>query len=122
MSRQTVMRQVREGYYIPPAIRRSDSRRTEGEPAGLPLRESACYGEDRVSRQTVMRQVRGMEVPPEGREEPSEKRKGKYTAVRLEIDLFYIFCLILPFYIFFYLPPELFIVLSTVAGRAGGTV
>lgn len=48
--------------------------------------ESACYGEDRVSRQTVMRQVRGMEVPPEGREEPSEKRKVKYLYVEADED------------------------------------
>ncbi len=48
--------------------------------------ESACHGEDRVSRQTVMRQVRGMEVPPEGREETSEKRKVKYLYVEADED------------------------------------
>ena len=43
--------------------------------------ESSCQGEDRVNRNTVMRQVRGTAVLPEGREEASEKRKVKYLYV-----------------------------------------
>ncbi len=48
--------------------------------------ESACQGEERVSRQTVMRQVRNMEVPPEGREGTPEKRKAKYLYVEADED------------------------------------
>ena len=48
--------------------------------------ESACLGEDRVSRQTVMRQVRSMEMPSQGREEVNEKRKVKYLYVEADED------------------------------------
>ena len=48
--------------------------------------ENACQGEDRVSRQTVMRQVRSTQVPPKGREEVSEKRKVKYLYVEADED------------------------------------
>ena len=48
--------------------------------------ESACAGEDRVSRETVMRQVRRMEVPPKGPEEKCEKRKVKYLYVEADED------------------------------------
>ena len=48
--------------------------------------ESACQGEDRVSRETVMRHVRSTEVPPEGCREVSEKRKVKYLYVEADED------------------------------------
>ena len=48
--------------------------------------ENACLGEDRVSRETVMRQVRSMEVPSQGREEVSEKKKVKYLYVEADED------------------------------------
>ena len=48
--------------------------------------ESACVGEDRVSRETVMRQVRSMEVPSQGREEVSGKKKVKYLYVEADED------------------------------------
>lgn len=48
--------------------------------------ESACLGEDRVSRNTIMRQVRRMEVPSQGQEEVNEKRKVKYLYVEADED------------------------------------
>ena len=48
--------------------------------------ESACRGEERVSRETVMRQVRITEIPPKGREEAAEKRKVKYLYVEADED------------------------------------
>jgi len=48
--------------------------------------ENACLGEDRVSRETVMRQVRSMEVPFKGQEEVEEKRKVKYLYVEVDED------------------------------------
>ena len=48
--------------------------------------ESSCQGEDRVNRNTVMRQVRGTAVLPEGREEASEKRKAEYLYVEADED------------------------------------
>ena len=40
----------------------------------------------RPCEQTVMRQGRSMEVPPQGREEASEKRKVKYLYVEADED------------------------------------
>ena len=48
--------------------------------------ESACVGEDRVSRETVMRQVRSIEVPSQRQEEVDEKRKVKYLYVEADED------------------------------------
>lgn len=48
--------------------------------------ESACQGQDRVSRETVMRRVHSMEVPPKSQEEVSEKRKVKYLYVEADED------------------------------------
>ena len=48
--------------------------------------ENPCQGEDRVSRETVMRKVRSMEVSPKGREQVSEKRKVKYLYVEADED------------------------------------
>ncbi len=48
--------------------------------------ENACQGEDRVNRETVMRQVRCMEVPSKVQEEVYEKRKAKYLYVEADED------------------------------------
>lgn len=48
--------------------------------------ESACQGEDCVSRETVMRRVHSMKVPPKGQDEASEKRKVKYLYVEADED------------------------------------
>ena len=48
--------------------------------------ENACQGEERVSRETVMRHVRNVEVPPEGQKEAAEKRKVKYLYVEADED------------------------------------
>jgi len=48
--------------------------------------ENACLEEGRVSRETVMRQVRSMEVPSKEQEEINEKRKVKYPYVETDED------------------------------------
>ena len=48
--------------------------------------ESACQGEDCVSRETVMRRVHSMKVPPKGQDVASEKRKVKYLYVEADED------------------------------------
>ena len=48
--------------------------------------ESVCMGEDRVGRQTVMRQVQSMEVPSQGQKEVNEKRKVKYLYAETDED------------------------------------
>jgi len=48
--------------------------------------QSACQGEDRVSRETVMRKVRGVETPPKGEEETFTKRKVRYLYVEADED------------------------------------
>ncbi len=48
--------------------------------------ENACQGEDRVSRETVMRKVHNTQVPPKSQEEVSEKRKVKYLYVEADED------------------------------------
>lgn len=47
---------------------------------------NACQGQERVSRETVMRRVHSTEAPSEGRKEASEKRKAEYLYVEADED------------------------------------
>ena len=48
--------------------------------------ESVCQGEDQISRETVMRKVRGIEKLPKGKEEVYPKKKVKYLYVEADED------------------------------------